>query len=95
MAALPFVTVLYTHGLALLLSLLLLQDKGVSFDVIFGQLLGTTALVALWPMVLSFLPYKALRKLFPPIVTGVYVSLTLTYQVETESVTEVGGCACE
>jgi hypothetical protein len=47
------------------------QAKGVSFDVVFGQLLGTTALVCLWPLFLSFLPYRALRKLFPPIVTGV------------------------
>lgn len=43
----------------------------MSFDVVFGQLLGTTALVCLWPLFLSFLPYRALRKLFPPIVTGV------------------------
>lgn len=48
----------------------LLQAKGVPFDVVFGQLIGTTALVALWPLMLSFLPYRALRKLFPPIVTG-------------------------
>lgn len=47
-----------------------MQAKGVPFDVVFGQLLGTTALVCLWPLFLSFLPYKALRKLFPPIVTG-------------------------
>lgn len=46
------------------------QAKGVPFNVIFGQLIGTTALCALWPFFLSFLPYKALRKLFPPIVTG-------------------------
>lgn len=50
---------------------LVTQARGVSFDVVFGQLLGTTALVCLWPLFLSFLPYRALRKLFPPIVTGV------------------------
>jgi hypothetical protein len=41
-----------------------LQAQGVSFDVIFGQLLGTTALVCLWPLFLSFLPYKWVQNRF-------------------------------
>jgi xanthine/uracil permease len=46
------------------------QAKGVDFDVIFGQLLGTVLLMCIWPLFLSFLPYRVLKKLFPPIVTG-------------------------
>jgi xanthine/uracil permease len=47
----------------------------MSFDEAFGNLLGTAALCGLWPVMLSFLPYKALKRIFPPIVTGVTILL--------------------
>jgi len=52
-----------------------LMAKGMSFDEAFGSLLGTAALCGIWPIMLSFLPYKALKRIFPPIVTGVTIFL--------------------
>ena len=51
------------------------QAKGLSFEEAFGSLLGTAALCGIWPVMLSFLPYKALKRIFPPIVTGVTIFL--------------------
>lgn len=52
-----------------------LKGQGHSFDEAFGMMLGTIALCAVWPICLSFLPHRALRKVFPPIVTGVTIFL--------------------
>ncbi|CAM0141896.1 hypothetical protein VKS41_004401 [Umbelopsis sp. WA50703] len=41
----------------------------------YGALLGTSMICSLLPMGLSFLPPKTLKKMFPPIVTGVTVFL--------------------
>lgn len=51
------------------------QAQGDSFDVALGKMLGTTAVVAAWPILLSFLPYRVLKRIFPPIVTGVTIFL--------------------
>eukprot|EP00931_Biecheleriopsis_adriatica_P030501 TRINITY_DN17989_c0_g1_i4.p1 TRINITY_DN17989_c0_g1~~TRINITY_DN17989_c0_g1_i4.p1 ORF type:complete len:605 (-),score=111.75 TRINITY_DN17989_c0_g1_i4:47-1861(-) len=41
----------------------------------YGKMLGTVMICSLFEIVLSFIPRKALRKMFPPIVTGVAVML--------------------
>lgn len=52
-----------------------LMAGGMSFDAALGKMLGTTALCALWPIALSFLPHRVLRRVFPPIVTGTTIFL--------------------
>eukprot|EP00878_Enallax_costatus_P028214 GHUV01030448.1.p1 GENE.GHUV01030448.1~~GHUV01030448.1.p1 ORF type:complete len:161 (-),score=16.84 GHUV01030448.1:137-619(-) len=59
------------------------QAAGMSFDESFGQMLGTIAVCAVWPILLSLMPYKALKKVFPPIVTGVTIFLIGTNLVQT------------
>lgn len=41
----------------------------------YGYLLGTSALCSLLPMLMSFVPPKVLKRVFPPVVTGVVVLL--------------------
>ncbi|GAA5997477.1 nucleobase:cation symporter-2 family protein [Rhodotorula paludigena] len=41
----------------------------------YGYLLGTSALCSLLPMLMSFVPPKVLKRIFPPVVTGVVVLL--------------------
>jgi xanthine/uracil permease len=48
--------------------------KGACPDA-FGKLLGTLMLCSLWEMGLSFVPARKLKKIFPPVVTGVAVSI--------------------
>lgn len=50
------------------------QENAPCRDV-YGQWLGTIMVGALLEIILSFLPHKALRKAFPPLVTGVTVFL--------------------
>lgn len=67
------------------------QKEGYSFDEAFGKLLGTIALCSAWPVILSFMPHRALKKIFPPIVTGITIFLIGTKLVATGF--KVGG-AC-
>lgn len=49
----------------------------------YGAILGTACLCALLEMGLSFMPPTALKKLFPPIVTGPTVTLIGVSLIET------------
>jgi xanthine/uracil permease len=59
------------------------QKQGLTFDEAFGKILGTVAVCAVWPVILSFMPHKALKKVFPPIVTGITIFLIGTKLVAT------------
>lgn len=48
---------------------------GSTFEEAYGALLGTLLLTTLTPLLVSFLPIKALKKVFPPVVTGVTIML--------------------
>ncbi|GAB4815854.1 hypothetical protein N2152v2_002900 [Parachlorella kessleri] len=52
-----------------------LTSEGQSFNEAYGKLLGTIALCGLIPLIISSLPHKAIRKVFPPIVCGVTIML--------------------
>ena len=41
----------------------------------FGALLGTAALTGIFPIAISFVPPRIIRKLFPPLVTGTMLTL--------------------
>lgn len=49
----------------------------------YGAFLGTATVMALWQVLLSFLPPRVLQKIFPPIVTGPTVTLIGTSIVVT------------
>eukprot|EP00878_Enallax_costatus_P046839 GHUV01057139.1.p1 GENE.GHUV01057139.1~~GHUV01057139.1.p1 ORF type:complete len:408 (+),score=89.00 GHUV01057139.1:139-1224(+) len=83
-ASLPLVTTVIRSQLA----------AGMSFDESFGQMLGTIAVCAVWPILLSLMPYKALKKVFPPIVTGVTIFLIGTNLVQTGFKYWGGGVFC-
>lgn len=51
------------------------QDEGYTFDQAYGKLLGTILVCGVIPIIFSVLPYRVLRKVFPPIVTGVTIIL--------------------
>ncbi|OAL40220.1 hypothetical protein AYO20_00640 [Fonsecaea nubica] len=57
----------------------------------YGALIGTCALCALVEIALSFLPPKALRRIFPPIVTGPTVILIGVHLIETGFMNWAGG----
>eukprot|EP00877_Chromochloris_zofingiensis_P003759 jgi/Chrzof1/13384/Cz07g31020.t1 len=52
-----------------------LVDEGYTFDQAYGKLLGTILVCGVIPIIFSVLPYRVLRKVFPPIVTGVTIIL--------------------
>jgi len=52
-----------------------MKTDGVDGEDAYGKMLGTTMVCCLFEIVLSFVPKGALRKLFPPIVTGPAVML--------------------
>ncbi|TGZ82519.1 Xanthine/uracil permease [Ascodesmis nigricans] len=60
----------------------------------YGAVLGTACVCALLEIGLSFLPPKALRKLFPPIVTGPTVMLIGLHLIESGFKNWGGGSAC-
>eukprot|EP00775_Hariotina_reticulata_P010598 gene10598-10755_t len=72
----------------------LLMKEGYSFDEAFGKLLGTIALCSVWPVILSFMPHRALKKIFPPIVTGITIFLIGTKLVATGFKYWGGGVFC-
>ena len=57
----------------------------------YGAVLGTACVCALLEIALSFLPPRALRKLFPPIVTGPTVMLIGIHLIETGFLNWGGG----
>ncbi|KAF8067194.1 uapA [Scenedesmus sp. PABB004] len=71
-----------------------LIEQGHTFDEAFGKMLGTAAICAVWPVLLSFMPYKALRRTFPPIVTGVTIFLIGAKLVATGFKYWGGGVFC-
>lgn len=57
----------------------------------YGALIGTCALCALTEILISFIPPKALQKIFPPIVTGPTVILIGVHLIETGFMNWAGG----
>jgi len=53
----------------------MMKADGVEAEDAYGKMLGTVMICSLLEIVLSFIPRKALRKTFPPVVTGVAVLL--------------------
>lgn len=49
--------------------------EGETFDEAYGKVLGTAAICGLVPIAISFLPHRAIKKLFPPVVCGVTIVL--------------------
>lgn len=52
-----------------------LMKEGHSFRYAYGHVLGSLACVGIWPCIISFLPIKILKRIFPPIVCGVTIVL--------------------
>lgn len=53
----------------------MMKADGVDAEDAYGKMLGTVMICSILEIVLSFIPRKALRKMFPPVVTGVAVLL--------------------
>ena len=52
-----------------------LMGSGETFVEAFGKVLGTAAICALVPFLISFLPHQVIKRVFPPIVSGVTIIL--------------------
>ncbi|EFN55989.1 hypothetical protein CHLNCDRAFT_145360 [Chlorella variabilis] len=52
-----------------------LIGEGETFNEAYGKVLGTAALCALVPVAISFLPHRAIKRIFPPVVCGVTIVL--------------------
>lgn len=52
-----------------------LMKEGHTFSEAYGYVLGTAALCGIIPIVISFLPIKAIHGVFPPVVCGVTIML--------------------
>lgn len=60
----------------------------------YGRIIATGALCALFEILLSFAPPKALQKVFPPLVTGPVVLLIGIHLMETGFQNWMGGSSC-
>jgi xanthine/uracil permease len=49
-------------------------DKN-TFNQAFGRMMGTCAICCIVPLLISFLPYKIIKRVFPPVVLGVTIML--------------------
>ena len=56
-----------------------MQANGDSFSTAYGRMLGTTAFCALTPLLVSFVPFKVLKRVFPPVVTSSTIMLIGIY----------------
>ena len=52
-----------------------MKGAGIDGEVAYGKMIGTSMICCLFEVFLSILPTKALKKLFPPIVSSVTVML--------------------
>lgn len=51
------------------------SEEGRTWKEAFGYVLGTYALLSIVEMIISFIPYRIMRRAVPPLVSGVAVSL--------------------
>ena len=51
------------------------MGEGISFGDAYGKILGTLLVCCWWSVALSFMPPKMLKRVFPPVVTGVTIFL--------------------
>lgn len=49
--------------------------QGNTFEQAYGMYLGTICVTSLTPFIFVFLPMKVLKKIFPPVVSGVTIML--------------------
>ena len=49
--------------------------EGTSFADAYGKILGTLLVCCWWSVALSFMPPRMLKRVFPPVVTGVTIFL--------------------
>ena len=52
-----------------------LQSQGDTFATAYGKMQGTTAFCAVIPIFFSFVPFRYLRRVFPPVVTSSTIML--------------------
>ncbi|KAK9845023.1 hypothetical protein WJX74_009785 [Apatococcus lobatus] len=53
----------------------IMRGQGISFGDAYGKILGTLLVCCWWSVALSFMPPRMLKRVFPPIVTGVTIFL--------------------
>lgn len=52
-----------------------MKESGLKGEVAYGKLLGTSMLCAILELIFSLLPGRIIRKIFPPVVSAVAVTL--------------------
>jgi xanthine/uracil permease len=52
-----------------------MMAQGDSFGTAYGRMLGTTAFCAVIPVIFSFIPFKILKRVFPPVVTSATIMM--------------------
>eukprot|EP00956_Cyclotella_meneghiniana_P000507 scaffold557_cov75-Cyclotella_meneghiniana.AAC.9 len=79
---------------SLITSINSMKANGISGEDAYGKMLGTSMACAVLEMLLSVLPGKVLRKIFPPVVTAVTVTLIGVALVGTGMKYWGGGTVC-
>lgn len=70
------------------------QADGQGFIGAYNSLVGTVAMCGVVPIIISFLPMKAIRRIFPPIVCGVTIMLIGIYLAGKGMANWGGGAFC-
>ena len=70
------------------------QAQGISFEAAYGKMLGTTALCAITPCLISLVPGKIIKRVFPPVVPGATLILIGASLITGAMKNWGGGSAC-
>lgn len=71
-----------------------MMKEGQSFSDAYGKLIGTVALCGLVPVIISFMPHRVIKRVFPPIVCGITIMLIGIYLAGKGMANWGGGAFC-
>eukprot|EP00798_Chlamydomonas_sp_ICE-L_P024766 gene24766-10408_t len=53
----------------------MMKEDGNTFSEAYGRMMGTCAICCIIPLLISFMPYRYIKRVFPPVVLGVTIML--------------------
>ncbi|KAG2448886.1 hypothetical protein HYH02_006235 [Chlamydomonas schloesseri] len=72
----------------------LMKEQGHTFEEAYGMFLGTIAMCAIIPALLSFFPIRVIKKIFPPIVCGITIMMIGVHLIGAGFKNWGGGAFC-
>ncbi|KAG2433014.1 hypothetical protein HXX76_008741 [Chlamydomonas incerta] len=72
----------------------LMKEQGHTFEEAYGMFLGTIAMCAVIPAILSFFPIRIIKKIFPPIVCGITIMMIGVHLIGAGFKNWGGGAFC-